>query len=178
MRDRMTLSEAHDYYLYVASNDRPPADRIVGLLEHAARLHPKEALRLGVVALITFGLRREPDAASRYIAVIRNELRNAERRLLARGRLLLRIDGLVRLAVDEDDEDTLSQRREQRAVSELRRCLQKLTCVRPEDLSDESLVLSIVEKLQSIPPAVLNAEERALRAAWIAAGAGEMGPVQ
>lgn len=178
MTDRMTLSEAHDYYLYVAANDQAPAERVVGLLEHAARLHPKEALRLGVVALITFGLRREPDADSRYIAITRNELRNAERRLLARGRLLLRIDGRVRLAVDDADADIVSRRRERRHVGDVRRYLQKLTCVRPEDLSDETLVRTIVEKLQNIPPAVLNAEERALRAAWIAAGAGEMGPVQ
>ncbi len=169
----MNLNEAHSEWLFEADNRLPPAERITRLLEHGARVRPGVPIPITVIALIVFGLARAPSRKSPYVVAVRRELRNVERRLLARARVLLRFQTAVRASVSDDDADAVQGPRRaarfRRAASDF---VETVRLIRPDALSDPAVRAEIAENLREIPDEALSAEQRAIRDVWINAAAG------
>lgn len=164
----MNLNEAHSEWLFEADNRLPPAERITRLLEHAARVRPGVPIPVTVIALIAFGLEREPNRKSPYVVAVRQELRKVGRRIVAGRRHLLRLQGSVRASVSaEDAVAVLGPRRVARAQREESAFVDSVRLIRPDALTDPTMRAKIAECLREIPDVALSAEQRAIRDAWV-----------
>lgn len=172
-RHRLTRAEAQEAWRFIADNDDTPAKRVAILLEHAARVRPKQAIPLTTVALITFGLDREPPPSSPLCAAIRNQLRCVERLLIKRGRALIRCGRGVRASTDRDDiRDVLHPRIVARARAAAHRLLWELETLPPHLVTNPDQKKWILRAVRGIPETFLSAEQRAFRLAWTTAAEG------
>jgi hypothetical protein len=161
-----SLARAIDDWGFVASNAQPPVVRMVVLLEHAVRRFPRKPIARSTVAMIVFGLEREPSSRSPYVRAIVAMYRRVDGILKRSGRRLLRLGASIRASVDgADARDILLPRATKRARGVYRNYLQSIRGCEELALRDERMIQSVTR----IVEIVLSPEDRAYRLAFLAA---------
>jgi hypothetical protein len=135
-----------------AVQGEPPADRIAAYLADLAIRSPGIGVTYAKIAQVVFCLPRHRTPRMVYVAAVRQELPNVERRLAKQyGRHLLRLGKEIRASVsDSDARAVLAPRRRERAKRSVTTAVASLRNVEPQDIHDPRLREAHFEQIQYI----------------------------